>query len=137
MTRMISFVPADETSPALVAEKAVRTKRDVENLMTSYGMYASGGKRQPNGKFSSYNGRVSRDHKFVFVYHAEKRRRKVEHVPIVRGKHNKKNHTNPEDRYMPKKVRDSHWHVRVFKIPMSRVIEVKQMSRTFKAILTE
>lgn len=137
MTRMITFVPNDEMSPKVVLDKEVKTKDAIHCLMSSYGIHASGGRRLQSGKFSSYSARVDRDHKFVYVYHAEKRRRKVEHVPIVRGKHNKKNYTNPEDRYKPNKVRDSHWRVRVFKIPMDRIIEVKQLARTFKAVLKQ
>ena len=136
MTRMITFTPTD-AGPRGVVEKDVKTKYAVESLMASYGTFASGGKRQPDGKFSSYHGRVDRDHKFVYVYHAEKRRRKVEHVPIVRGKHSTKNYTNTEDRYTPKKIRDSHWHVRVFKIPMDQIIELKQFARTFTAVLKQ
>lgn len=137
MTRMITFVPIDDTAPKMVLDKEVKTKDSIHYLMSSYGIHASGGRRLQSGKFSSYSARVDRDHKFVYVYHAEKRRRKVEHVPIVRGKHNKKNYTNPEDRYKPNKVRDSHWRVRVFKIPMDRIIEVKQLARTFKAVLKQ
>ncbi len=137
MTRMIKIVQTDDNAVKVVLDKQVKTKESILALMSSYGALASGGKRLQNGTFSSYTGRVDRQNSCVYVFHAEKRRRKVEHVPIVRGKHNKKNHTNPEDRYTPKKVRDSHWRVRVFKIPMDRIIEVKQMNRTFKAVLKQ
>ena len=125
MTRMITFV---DTPNFLHSTFEVRTKSGIHSKMAQYGNYSFGGSR---GR--SWNGVVDRDSKNIFLFTAQKLRKKTKVVPLTK-KHTKKTGANA-NKFKTEIVRHGHWEVRVFKIPLDRVISAGQGCRTFKVVV--
>jgi hypothetical protein len=123
MARMITIAPQVSF---LHNEASVHSKNAIYTKMANYGNYCMGG-----GRNNRYNGVVSRDGKHIFLFTAQKLRRKVQHKPIKRSKKN----AHIEPRYKAVKVRDAHWNVRIYKFPMDRVVTAEQLNRTFRITL--
>ena len=126
MSRMITVVKKPDNFLYKTFETA--QKAGIDAVMSSYGFFTVGGSR---GK--SYRGRVSVNKEFIFLYTAQKFRRKTKMVPLTK-KHKVKNGAN-DKKFKTELVRHAHWEVRVFKFPLSRIIEAKQESRTFKVTI--
>ena len=126
MTRMITVVPRQDNF--LYNTFDVGTKRSLENRMANYGCISMGGKRG-----QSYSGRVKDG--FIFLYTAQKFRRKTKIVPLTK-KHQVKNGANAS-KFKTEVLRNNHWKVRIYKFPLDRVIEAKQLARTFKISITQ
>ena len=127
MTRMITVVKKEDNFRYTTFETG--TKAGIESRMASYGTYSAGGNRR-NG--TSYYGRVSGNKEFIFLYTAQKFRRKTVHTIKKPGKKDKIQQTQR----ISTPVRAGHWKVQVFKFPLDRVITAKQESRTFKVTIT-
>ena len=125
MTRMITVVPREDNF--LYSTFETPNKRGLEYRMANYGLYSFGGKRG-----QSYNGRVKDG--FIFLYTAQKFRRKTKIVPLTK-KHQVKTGANAT-KFKTEVLRNNHWKVRVYKFPLDRVIEAKQLARTFKISIT-
>jgi len=123
---MITVVPREDNF--LYNSFETSTKRDIEYRMANYGITTFGGKRG-----QSYNGRVKNG--FIFLYTAQKFRRKTKLVPLTK-KHQVKNGANAS-KFKTEILRRNHWKVRVYKFPLDRVIEAKQLARTFKISITQ
>ena len=123
MSRMITVVKKPDNF--LYSAFETSQKAGIDSVMSSYGFLTVGGK--------SYRGRVSANKEFIFLYTAQKFRRKTKVVPLTK-KHKVKNGTN-DKKFKTELVRHAHWEVRVFRFPLSRVIEAKQESRTFKVTI--
>lgn len=116
----------------LFASFTVKTKDGVEARMAQYGNYVSGGVNNRVGNIPStkYWGRVKGD--FIFLFHAQKFRRKTEQQIIIPGKRAK----NQEVKKVSTKIRDSYWEVNVYKFPLSRIISAKQNIRNFNVTIS-
>ena len=120
MTRMITVVPRENNF--LYSSFEVRTKESIEYRLAQFGgVYTCGSKRG-----QSYSGRVKDG--FIFLFIAEKFRRKAAHSIVPHG-HRAKNRVTIKE---STPLRDSHWKVRVYKFPLDRVISAKQLTRTFE-----
>ena len=126
MTRMITVVPREDNF--LYSKFETSTKQGVESRMAKYGITTFGGKRG-----QSYAGRVKDG--FIFLYVAQKYRRKTQTIPLTK-KHQVKNGANAR-KFKTEVLRRNHWKVRVYKFPLDRVIEAKQLARTFKISITQ
>lgn len=126
MTRMITVVKNEDNFR--YTSFITQQKCGVESRMCNYGLYTFGGSR---GK--SYSGRVSLDGKFIFLYTAQKFRRKCEHKIIKPSKRAKVQEVRKEST----PIRQAHWEVKVYKFPLDRVIEAKQLERTFKITIKQ
>lgn len=126
MPRMITMVPRQDNF--LYSTFEVSRKRDVEYRMANYGITAFGGKRG-----QSYNGRVKDG--FIFLYTAQKYRKKTQVVPLTK-KHTKKTGEN-SNKFKTNIIHRGHWKVRVYKFPLDRVITADQGLRTFKITITQ
>ena len=126
MTRMITVVPREDNF--LYSQFEVPTKHSLESRMANYGITSFGGKRG-----QSYSGRVKDG--FIFLYTAQKYRRKTQTIPLTK-KHQVKNGANAS-KFKTEVLRRNHWKVRVYKFPLDRVIEAKQLARTFKISITQ
>ena len=127
MTRMIVIA---DTPNFLHASFEVRTKDSIYHKMTSYGNYSIGGRRAGS---SSWSGVVDHRGENIFLYVAEKLRKKTKVVPLTK-KHTKKTGDNA-NKFKTEIIRRNHWKVRVYKFPLDRVISAEQGNRTFKVTL--
>lgn len=76
----------------------------------------------------NYHGDVSRTgDKFIYVYHAEKRRRRYKQVERVFNKVDGKT----QQVTVSTKMTDKHWIVRLFRFPYDQVKSVKQHQHHF------
>ena len=126
MTRMITVVPRENNFFYYGFE--TNTKDGILARMANYGILTFGG-----GRNSKYNGRVKDG--FIFLYTAQKLRRKTKIVPLTK-KHTKKTGEN-EKKFKTEVIRNAHWKVRVYKFPLDRVISAVQGHRTFKISISQ
>ena len=124
MPRMVTIIPQENNF--LYSEFKTQTKQQAEANISKYGMFSVGGKP---GQF--YRGLVKNG--YIFLYTAQKFRRKTQLVPLTK-KNKVKNGAN-ESKFKTEVLRPNHWQIRVYKFPLERVIEATQLNRTFKVVL--
>ena len=126
MTRMIEFAKPN----FLYTSFEVRTKSEIPYKMANYGIPTIGSHTVDNVR-SNFNGIVDRKHEYVYLFHAEKQRKKTKVVQIVGKNPKRKNGANTE-KFETQFVRHGHWKVRVFRFKLDRVHAAQQLTRTFK-----
>ena len=123
MPKMIKMTPPN----FLYKETTVRTQSQINSLMSRVagGGFVMGGSR--DRMYRAYTDR----HDNLYVYTAQKVRRKVRRIPLARPKKTPMGLV----RFRSEVLSQTRWEVRIFKFPKNRVISVVQKGNTFRAVI--
>lgn len=116
MSRMISIINSS-TSAFKHSSFEVQIKNHIDYKMSSFGLITFGGRKD-----SRFNGRVSKDGKYIFMFSAQKFNRKTKR-------------TVERKKVKTEVVRHGHWKVQVFRFPLALIKTANQGSRTFRVVL--
>ena len=129
MSRMITF----DRPNFVYRTMDVDRKSQIDDYLANLGTcFTVGG-----GRGIQYRGRVDRNGEFIYLYHAEKRRRRTQPA-MIKGKpqyHTKVVNGATYTVADRKIISKTHWCVRVFKFPISAIKSAHQFTNHFKVVI--